>query len=99
MSFSCINISRPINGLVQPKINTENLNDPIKLKELQIINKGKFASGDMNMEDTIEKIWKKVKINILLACNTKENPGLLRATRMTSHKNNRKAQVLKMRRS
>jgi hypothetical protein len=44
--FRCrINISRPIKGQVQPKINIENLNDPIKLKELQMIIEGKFTSG------------------------------------------------------
>jgi hypothetical protein len=71
ISFRCtINISRPIKGLVHAKINTENLNGPINLNELQIINKGNFTSGNMNMGDTIEEIWKKVKTNIFLVCNT-----------------------------
>jgi hypothetical protein len=38
--FRCrINISRPIKGQVQPKIDIENLNDHIKLKELQKMKK------------------------------------------------------------
>jgi hypothetical protein len=56
-----INISSPTEGQVQPKVNIENLTDPIELKELQIIKECKCTSGDINVEDTIEQIWNKVK--------------------------------------
>jgi hypothetical protein len=34
------------------------------------MNEEKFTSGDINMEDTIEQIWNKVKIDILESAET-----------------------------
>jgi hypothetical protein len=59
-----ISISRPVKGLIKPKINIQILNDSIKLKELQIMKEGMFASRDINIEDTIEQILNKVKTNL-----------------------------------
>jgi hypothetical protein len=53
-SRSDLDIALPVEGLTKPKINVQIFNDPIKLKELQVMKEGGFASGDINVEDTVE---------------------------------------------
>jgi hypothetical protein len=73
-------------------MNIENLHDSMKLKELRIVNRRKFMSVNIDMEDTIEQMWNKVKTNLLEPAETvlghqpRNHSGGLLKTAGTQHK-------------